>query len=133
MVMVAALAVAPVVAPTVAGAQTPEAAAVREVEVVVDNGYQPSRIEVRPGERVRLRFVRRDYGGCSREVVFPTLNLRRELPTDQPVVIDLPALPVGETAFQCGMNMLRGSIVVAAPQPPTPPPAPPAPPRRRPR
>jgi hypothetical protein len=131
MVMFAALAVGPAVAPTAAGAQTTEA--VREVEVVVDNGYQPSRIEVRPGERVRLRFIRRDYGGCTREVVFPTLNLRRELPTDQPVVIDLPVLPVGETTFQCGMNMLRGSIVVAAPPAPAPPPPAPAPARRRPR
>ncbi len=131
MVMLAALAVGPAVAPTAAGAQTTEA--VREVEVVVDNGYQPSRIEVRPGERVRLRFIRRDYGGCTREVVFPTLNLRRELPTDQPVVIDLPVLPVGETTFQCGMNMLRGSIVVAAPPAPAPPPPATAPARRRPR
>jgi len=132
MVMLAALAGAAAMAPAVAGAQTADA--VREVEVVVDNGYQPSRIEVRPGERVRLRFIRRDYGGCTREVVFPTLNLRRDLPTDQPVVIDLPALPVGETTFQCGMNMLRGSIVVAAPPPPpTPPPTPTAPARRRPR
>ena len=130
--VVAALLGAAVMVPAVAGAQTTEA--VREVEVVVDNGYQPSRIEVRPGERVRLRFIRRDYGGCTREVVFPTLNLRRELPTDQPVVIDLPALPVGETTFQCGMNMLRGSIVVAAPAPPpAPPPPAPAPARRRPR
>lgn len=129
----AALALAPALVPAVARAQTAEAA-VREVEVVVDNGYQPSRIEVRPGERVRLRFVRRDYGGCTREVVFPSLNLRRELPTDQPVVVDLPALPLGETPFQCGMNMLRGSIVVAAPASPAAP-APPAPPpaRRRPR
>ncbi len=132
--MVAALLGAGVMAPALAGAQTPEAAAVREVEVVVDGGYQPSRIEVRPGERVRLRFVRRDYGGCTREVVFPSLNLRRELPTDQPVVIDLPALPLGETTFQCGMNMLRGSIVVAAPPPPPAPPPPAvAPARRRPR
>jgi plastocyanin domain-containing protein len=105
-------------APATAAAQD---AGVREVEVVVDQAYQPSRIEVAPGERVRLRFVRRGYGGCTREVVFPTLGLRRELPTGQPVVVELPALPAGETPFQCGMNMVRGVVVVRAPAPPRPP------------
>jgi plastocyanin domain-containing protein len=61
-----------------------------------------------------LRFVRRDYGGCTREVVFPTLGLRRELPTGRPVTVDLPALPAGETPFECGMGMVRGAVVVRA-------------------
>lgn len=119
--------------PGVSSAQTPPGA--REVEVVVENGYRPARIEVAPGERVRLRFVRRDYGPCTREVVFPTLNLRRELPTGQAVVIDLPVLPLGETTFHCGMNMVRGVLIVSAPQPAPRPPPPTSvpPPRDRPR
>ena len=119
------------VAPAVGHAQTPTDAGGREVEVVVDQDYQPARIEVAPGERVRLRFLRRSQGGCTREVVFPTLGLRRELPTGQPVVIELPALPLGEVPFQCGMNMIHGVVVVRAPVV-APPPAPaPRPVRRR--
>jgi hypothetical protein len=116
----------------------PLPAGAREVEVIVDNAYSPSVIEVTEGEPLRLRFVRRDYSPCSREVVFPTLNVRRMLPTNQPVVIDLPALSVGEHPFQCWMNMLRGRIVVRA-RPAAPPadagaPAPSRPaPRARPR
>lgn len=127
MVLVAALAAAP-------SAARAQDAGAREVEVVVDQRYQPARIEAAPGERLRLRFIRRDYGGCTREVVFPTLDLRRALPTGQPVVIELPALPVGETPFQCGMNMVRGVVVVRAPVA-APPPAPvtPRPSPRRPR
>lgn len=134
----AVLGAAMMVAPSMARAQQADGGG-REVEVVVDQDYQPSRIEVTQGERLRLRFLRRGYGGCTREVVFPTLNLRRELPTNQPVVIELPALPLGETPFQCGMNMVRGVVVVrapvAAPPPPAPapPPAPPPPPRPAPR
>jgi plastocyanin domain-containing protein len=89
-----------------------EAPAVREIEVVVDGTYKPNRIEIREGERVRLRFVRKEYNACTKEVVFPHLNLRRELPPNTPVLIDLPALAPGEYAFKCGMNMVRGSIVV---------------------
>ena len=105
------LCVALAVAPSAAWAQDGGA---REVEVVVDQGYQPARIEAAPGERLRLRFLRRDYGGCTREVVFPTLGLRRELPTGRPVTVDLPALPAGETPFECGMGMVRGAVVVRA-------------------
>ncbi|WP_437571327.1 cupredoxin domain-containing protein [Sorangium sp. So ce542] len=93
-------------------APTPSPQAVREIEIVVDGGYKPSRIVVTEGERVRLKLVRRDYSPCSREVVFASLGIRRELPTNVPVVIDLPALSPGEIEFKCGMNMLRGVILV---------------------
>lgn len=132
MVLSAAMGLAPWIAPSAARAQAPAEAPVREVEVVVDGGYQPARIEVAPGERVRLRFVRRDYGGCTREVVFPSLGLRRELPTGQSVIVEVPARTTGETAFECGMGMVRGVVVVRAPQgAPTASTAPSARPRRQ--
>jgi plastocyanin domain-containing protein len=98
--------------PETAAAHAQVEAPAREIEIVVDGGYQPARITITEGERVRLRFVRRDASPCTREVVFPSLGLRRELPTDQPVVIDLPPLPAGEVEFKCGMNMIRGRIIV---------------------
>lgn len=92
-----------------ANAQEP---AVREIEIIVRGRYTPDRITVREGERVRLRFIRQESSSCTREVVFSSLNLRRELPPHHPVVIDLPALTPGEHEFHCGMNMVRGTIVV---------------------
>lgn len=85
---------------------------VREIEVIVQRGYHPNRIEVIEGQQVRLRFVRKEGGGCTREVVFPALGIRKELSEGQPVVIDLPPLETGEYEFTCGMNMLKGKIVV---------------------
>jgi plastocyanin domain-containing protein len=100
---------------TPASAQTAEQPAPpREIEIVVDGGYRPAKITVRQGERVRLRFIRKEYTGCTREVVFPTIGLRRELPPNQPVIVELPALPAGEYEFRCGMNMVRGAITVSA-------------------
>lgn len=93
-------------------APKPAAPAVREIEVVVDGGYKPDRIVVTEGERVRLKFVRKDYSPCAREVVFESLGIRRDLPVDAPVLIDLPALSPGEVEFKCWMKMLRGVIVV---------------------
>src|SRR5262249_3859604 len=94
--LASALTIAPIVAlaPVAAEAQEAgakqEAGAVREIEVVVDRGYTPARIEVSEGERVRLKFIRREYTPCTREVLFPSLNIREELPPNKPVVIELP-------------------------------------------
>lgn len=46
------------------------------------------------------------------EVVFAALNLRRDLPLHQPVTIAFTPDTRGESTFACGMNMLRGALVV---------------------
>jgi len=80
----------------------------------LDGTYKPYRIEIHESERVRLKFVRKESNPCTREVVFPKLGLRRELPTNQPVSIELSGLAPGEYEFKCGMNMIRGTLVVTA-------------------
>jgi len=87
---------------------------VREIRIIVQGGYQPDRIEIVHGEQVQLRFLRKESGSCTREVVFPSLGIRKELPEGKPVVIQLPALEVGEYEFQCGMDMIKGKLVVRA-------------------
>jgi len=86
----------------------------RSFEILVQRGYHPGRLTIPAGEPVRLTFLRQEAGGCSREVMFPSLGIRQELPQGVPVTIELPALPAGELAFTCGMSMMRGAIEVAA-------------------
>ena len=85
---------------------------VQEVEVLVKGNYKPDRIEVTEGQRVRLKFTRKESGPCTRDVVFPALGIKKELPENQLVVIELPALKAGEYEFKCGMNMIKGTVVV---------------------
>lgn len=85
---------------------------VRTVEIVVRGGYHPDRVVAKADEPLSLRFVRKEYTGCTLEVVFPTLGIRRTLPPDEPVLIDLGKLPAGEVPFHCGMNMVHGVVVV---------------------
>ena len=94
--------------------QAQPAESVREIDIVVDGGYSPSRITLHEGERVRLRFVRHEASSCTREVVFPSLGLRRELPPHQPVLVELPPMRAGEYDFHCGMGMVHGTLVVVA-------------------
>jgi plastocyanin domain-containing protein len=104
------------VAPQIVAVAAPAPAPAAEIEIVVEGGDSPARVEVVAGKPARLRFLRREYTGCTREVVFPSLGIRRELPPNRPVVIELPAtLAPGEYEFKCGMNMIRGTLVVVAP------------------
>jgi hypothetical protein len=49
---------------------------------------------------------------CGTEVVLPSLNIKRALPLNEPVVIEFTPAKTGEIAFACGMNMLHGTVVV---------------------
>jgi plastocyanin domain-containing protein len=103
-----------VAAAATARAEGPKAREPREIEIVVDGGYKPAKVTVKQGERVRLKFVRKEYSGCTRELVIPALQLRKELPPNKPVLVDLPALGPGDYEFRCGMNMVKGAITVVA-------------------
>jgi plastocyanin domain-containing protein len=46
--------------------------------------------------------------------VFPALKMRRRLPEGKPVTIELGPLTAGRYEFRCGMDMIRGAVVVQA-------------------
>jgi cobalt-zinc-cadmium efflux system membrane fusion protein len=88
-------------------------AGTQEAKVLVtEKGYEPAKLTVRAGEPARITFVRTTDNTCGTEVVFPSLNIRRPLPLNEPVVIEFTPRESGEIGFVCGMNMLRGSVVV---------------------
>lgn len=94
----------------IAGAPGP--APGQQLEVTVEKGYRPARLTARAGSPVRVTFLRNETAGCSKEVVFPGLGIRRALPTGERVTIDLPPLAAGIVPFTCGMGMLKGGIDV---------------------
>lgn len=85
---------------------------VQEIDVTVKGGYSPDVITVTQGVPVRLTFTRQESGDCTSKVVFPDFQLSRSLPQGQPVTIDLPPVEAGEYGFACGMNMVKGRLVV---------------------
>jgi membrane fusion protein, heavy metal efflux system len=80
--------------------------------LVTEKGYEPAKLTVRKGQPARITFVRTTDKTCGTEVVFPSLNIRRPLPLNEPVVIEFTAKTSGDIGFVCGMNMLRGTVVV---------------------
>lgn len=79
--------------------------------LVTDKGFEPDRVSLRAGSPARLTFVRTSDKTCATEVVFPSLNIRRALPLNEPVAIELGPAQSGDVAFTCGMNMLKGVVV----------------------
>ena len=100
-------------APAVIQPGTP--AAPRRVAVTVSNqGFTPARVPGKPGESLTLVFhYQKSAGECGREVVVPGHNVHVTLAEDKPVevALTLPAT-TGEVGFTCGMNMLRGAVVI---------------------
>ncbi|KAB8180857.1 heavy metal translocating P-type ATPase [Microbispora catharanthi] len=84
----------------------------QEVEVTVKGGYSPDVIRVRQGVPLRLVFDRQESGECTSHVVFPDFGLNQSLPAFQRTVVELIPAHSGEYGFACGMNMVRGRLVV---------------------
>ena len=84
----------------------------QELNILVDGGYQPNRITVQSGKRVRLNFVRKDPSHCLDQVLFPDFNIAKDLPLNQTTTIEFTPEQVGEYTFSCGMNMVRGVVEV---------------------
>jgi membrane fusion protein, heavy metal efflux system len=80
--------------------------------LVGERGYQPATLTLRGGTPARITFVRTTDKTCGLEIVFPSLKIKRELPLNQPVDIEFTPAKSGEIAFVCGMNMLKGVVIL---------------------
>ena len=86
--------------------------AVQEVHVTVKGGYTPDTIVVQAGKPVRLQFYRDETADCSERVVFPEFGVDVALPAFQTTAVEFTPEDAGEFPFRCGMNMLKGLLVV---------------------
>ena len=83
------------------------------VAISVDGeGFHPNRIAAHPGQPITLAVTRTTNETCGTEIVIASLGVRKELPLNQTVEVTVTPSEKGEIAFACGMNMLKGSIVV---------------------
>ncbi len=85
---------------------------VQQVKVTVKGGYAPDVIVVRQGAPVRLDFYRDETASCSDKVIFGDFGIARDLPAFKTTTIEFTPDRTGEFTFTCGMNMLRGKLIV---------------------
>ena len=84
----------------------------QEINVTVKGGYSPDVIVVRKGAPVRLNFYRDETASCSEKIIFGDFGIARDLPPFKTTAIEITPEEEGEFIFTCGMNMLRGKLIV---------------------
>jgi plastocyanin domain-containing protein len=84
----------------------------QEINVTVKGGYSPDVIVVREGVPVRLNFYRDETASCSEKVIFGDFGIARDLPPFRTTAVEFTPDKTGEFTFTCGMNMLRGKLIV---------------------
>jgi len=101
--------VAPAGANVTQGPHAPPGSVLVNVSMI---GFDPALIAAKAGQPLKLAFFRPNAANCAREVVFPGLGIRKELPPGQTVVVDITPPKRGRLGFECGMKMLKGQLIV---------------------
>lgn len=89
-----------------------EVAVSDSVDITVEGGYSPEVISVSKGKTTKLNFLRKDPSDCLEEVVLSDFKIRKHLPLNEKVSIEVTPQKIGEFTYSCGMNMFHGKIVV---------------------
>ncbi len=91
------------------GPQAPPGSVLVNVSMV---GFDPAVIEAKAGQPLKLAFFRPNAANCGREVVFPDLGIRKDLPPGETTVVEVTPTKSGTLGFECGMKMLKGQLIV---------------------
>ena len=83
------------------------------IDIKVSGGYKPSTIIVPKGKKTTLSFFRTDPNSCLEEIVLSDFKIKRYLPLNKKITIDIEPQREGEYDISCGMNMFHGKIVVS--------------------
>jgi len=94
-----------------ASAQT-SATGVQEHTINVGGEFTPASLMLKAGQPARLIFRRGDEATCADEIVLPEMNMRKKIAANETVTFDLPPQKARTLNFVCGMNMMKGTVIV---------------------
>ncbi len=84
--------------------------------VADEHGFTPSSLTLPKGavgSKATLTFTRTSDETCARDIVFPDLSIKKPLPLNTPVLVEVPTDAAKTLTFQCGMAMYKSSVVVS--------------------
>jgi plastocyanin domain-containing protein len=94
------------------GVKAKEKEGVQVFDITVKGVYSPNVIMAKIGEPIKINFTRQEDSECSRYVVFSDFNIRKELPKNKTITIELNPKKSGEYSFACDMGMYQGKLIV---------------------
>ena len=83
-----------------------------QVDIIVEGGYSPNVISIPKGKTTKINFIRKDSNSCLEEVVLSDFHIKKHLPLNQKVTVQITPQKSGEFGYACGMNMYHGKIIV---------------------
>jgi plastocyanin domain-containing protein len=83
-----------------------------QVDILVQGGYKPEVITIPQNQTTTINFLRKDSSSCLEEVVLSDFKIKKFLPVDKKVSIQITPKEKGEFRFSCGMNMFHGKLIV---------------------
>ena len=86
---------------------------VRTVEMqVTEDGFVPSKIKAKKGEKLRLVVTRKTDRTCAKEIVIPSHEVNQPLPLDKTVAVEFTPAKSGEIRYACGMDHVSGVVFI---------------------
>jgi plastocyanin len=86
---------------------------VRTVELAVtDNGFEPSKIKVKKGEKVRFVITRKTDRTCATEIVIKDHGINQDLPLNKAVTVEFTPAKSGEIRYACAMGHIGGVVFI---------------------
>ncbi len=79
---------------------------------ITEHGYSPGNVRLPRGIPAKITFVRLTDRTCGTEVVIKDFGINRSLPLNQPVTVTFTPKRTGSIVFACGMDMMRGKLIV---------------------
>jgi plastocyanin domain-containing protein len=83
-----------------------------EGEIIVQGGYKPEVVQLSKGKTTKMTFLRRDPSSCLEEIVIPDFKVRKYLPLNEPITVEITPKKSGTYGMHCGMNMHHGKLIV---------------------
>ena len=94
-------------------APAPKAKAPQKVLVTLPVDYKAApAATVKAGQPVALTFFLKSDAGCGNTVVVPAAKWKKTLKVGQKATVVYTPTKTGPLGFQCGMNMMKGSLLV---------------------
>jgi plastocyanin domain-containing protein len=82
------------------------------VDILVEGGYSPNIISIPKGKTTTINFFRKDQSSCLEEVLLPDFKIKKYLPLNKKISIQISPKESGTFEISCGMNMFHGKVKV---------------------
>ncbi len=78
---------------------------------ITEKGFEPNSVDAKPNVPVVLNVTRKTDSTCATQIQIPSKKIKKELPLNKTVSINVGKLEKGEIRFGCGMNMMEGGKI----------------------